>query len=126
MTDPVEALILDLLDWLTLRDRTYEEVMDAWRTSCPRLPVWEEANDRGLIVREEVNGNSMIGVSSSGMALLDQRKVQKTNGVGLTKEPQQRPRDTLDDLLARCNPKAPHSKEEREWLADKPIGGELI
>jgi hypothetical protein len=43
----VEALILDLLEWVTRRDRTYEEVMDAWRTSCPRLPVWEDANDRG-------------------------------------------------------------------------------
>ena len=78
MTDPVEALILDLLDWLAVRDRTYEEVMDAWRTSCPRLPVWEEANDRGLVVQEEVNGNSMIRVSSSGLALLDQRKIHKT------------------------------------------------
>jgi D-3-phosphoglycerate dehydrogenase len=39
--DPVvEALILDLLQWLTSGERTYEEVMDAWRTSCPRLPVW--------------------------------------------------------------------------------------
>jgi D-3-phosphoglycerate dehydrogenase len=36
MTDTVvEALILDLLDWLAARERTYEEVMDAWRTSCP-------------------------------------------------------------------------------------------
>ena len=126
MTDPVEALILDLLDWLTLRERTYEEVMAAWRTSCPRLPVWEEANDRGLIIREEVNGNSMIRVSSSGLALLDEPKVQKTNGVGSTKEPQQRPRATLDDLLAQCNPDAPHSQEEREWLADKPTGRELV
>ena len=124
MTDPVEALILDLLDWLTLRDRTYEEVMDAWRTSCPRLPVWEEANDRGLITREEVNGNSMIKVSSAGLALLDQLKSQKTNVVS-SKEPQQRPRDTLDELLAHCNPKVPRSKEEREWLAGKPVGREL-
>jgi D-3-phosphoglycerate dehydrogenase len=46
----VEALILDLLEWVTKRERTYEEVMEAWRTSCPRLPVWEEANDRGLVV----------------------------------------------------------------------------
>ena len=112
MIDPVEALILDLLDWLTIRDRTYEEVMGAWRTSCPRLPVWEEANDRGLIMREEVNGNSMIRVSSAGLALLNQLKSQKTNVVS-SKEPQQRPRDTLDELLARCNPKVPQSKEER-------------
>ena len=125
MTDPVEALILDLLDWLTLRDRTYEEVMAAWRTSCPRLPVWEEANDRGLITREEVNGNSMIRVSSVGLALLDQLKSQKTNVVA-SKEPQQRPRNTLDELLAHCNPKAPQSQEEREWLAGPPGRRELI
>jgi hypothetical protein len=126
VTDPVEALVLDLLDWLTVRDRTYEEVMAAWRTTCPRLPVWEEANDRGLITREEVNGNSMIRVSSSGLALLDERKAQKTKIAGFSKEPQQRPRATLDELLAQCNPDAPHRNEEREWLADKPTGRELI
>jgi hypothetical protein len=79
MADTVEALILDLLDWLTVRDRTYEEVMDAWRTSCPRLPVWEDANDRGLITQEEVNDNCVVRVSSSGRALLCQRKVQNTD-----------------------------------------------
>ena len=78
MTDTVEALILDLLDWLMVRDRTYDEVMDAWRTSCPRLPVWEDANERGLITQEEVNGNSVVRVSSLGMALLAQRKAQHT------------------------------------------------
>jgi hypothetical protein len=52
----VESLILDLLDWLSAHDRTYEEVMEAWRTSCPKLPVWEDANDRGLVKREMVNG----------------------------------------------------------------------
>jgi hypothetical protein len=46
----VEALILDLLEWLARCDRSYEEVMDARRTSCPKLPVWEEANERGLLV----------------------------------------------------------------------------
>jgi hypothetical protein len=50
----VEALILELLQWLAKRERSYEEVMDAWRTSCPRLPIWEEVNDRGLVIREEV------------------------------------------------------------------------
>jgi hypothetical protein len=42
----VEALILDLLERLAQRDSSYEEVMEAWRTSCPRLPVWKDANDR--------------------------------------------------------------------------------
>jgi hypothetical protein len=47
--DPVDALVLDLLAWIGPDGRPYAEVMEAWRTSCPRLPVWEEANLRGLI-----------------------------------------------------------------------------
>jgi hypothetical protein len=70
----VEALILDLLEWAAKRERTYEEVMDAWRTSCPKLPVWEDANDRGLVKRDEVNGRSVVRVTTSGLALLEQRK----------------------------------------------------
>ena len=45
---PVEPLILDLLEWIGPRSRPYAEVLEAWRTSCPRLPVWEEANARGF------------------------------------------------------------------------------
>jgi len=66
----VEALIVDLLDWLNKRDRSYEEALDAWRTSCPRLPVWEEANDRGLVERDEANGGSVVRVTRAGLALL--------------------------------------------------------
>lgn len=73
----VEALILDLLEWLSQRDRSYEEVMDAWRTSCPKLPVWEDANDRGLVRREEVDGRSLIRLTAQGHALLDQRNLQR-------------------------------------------------
>jgi hypothetical protein len=71
----VEALIFDLLHWLAERDRTYEEVMEAWRTSCPKLPVWEDANDRGLIMREVVNGRSIVRITATGFAILAQRKV---------------------------------------------------
>jgi len=67
----VKALILDLLEWLASRERSYEEVIDAWRTSCPRFPVWEEANDRGLIVKRHLNGRTIVSVTSSGLALLE-------------------------------------------------------
>jgi hypothetical protein len=81
MTDPaVEALIFDLLEWLEDSERTYEEVMSAWRTSCPRLPVWEDANDRGLITSHRVNGRTIIQASSLGLALLDQRRPRRTTG----------------------------------------------
>lgn len=68
MDDPVvENLLLDLLQWLSSRpDRTYVEVMDAWRTSCPRLPVWEEANDRGLVATEIVDGQSVVRLTDAG------------------------------------------------------------
>ena len=70
----VEALILELPQWLAKRERRYAEVMDAWRTSCPRLPIWEEVNDRGLVIREEVNGRCIVRVTSLGLALLQQHK----------------------------------------------------
>ena len=71
MVDTVESLILDLLEWIDARDRSYDEVMSAWRTSCPRLPVWEDANDRGLV---EIDDRSMVRVTSAGRALLEQRR----------------------------------------------------
>ncbi len=69
----VEALILDLLQWLSERERTYEEAIEAWRTSCPKLPVWEDANDLGLVMREETNGRSVVRVTAAGHATLQRR-----------------------------------------------------
>ena len=48
MANPLDPLVIDLLGWIG-PGRPYLEVMDAWKTSCPRLPVWEEANARGLV-----------------------------------------------------------------------------
>ena len=73
MTDVVEPLILDLLEWVARRERTYEETIEAWRTSCPRLPVWEDANERGLLVTAAVNGRTMVQVTAAGYALLERR-----------------------------------------------------
>ena len=63
MSDPVNDLILDLLEWLGPRPRPYAEVLEAWRTSCPRLPVWEDANDRGFIARHR----GLVSVSPAGV-----------------------------------------------------------
>jgi len=49
--DPCNTLIRELLEWIGPSPRPYAETLEAWRTSCPRLPVWEETNDRGLLVR---------------------------------------------------------------------------
>lgn len=68
MSDTVDALLLDLLEWIAKQDRPYADVMDAWRTSCPRLPVWEEANDRHF-----VTGTApVVRLTPSGRAFLEQ------------------------------------------------------
>jgi hypothetical protein len=73
MIDVVETLILDLLEWVAVTERSYEEVMDAWRTSCPKLPVWEDANERGLIAQQYLNGCSIVRITPAGLALLKRR-----------------------------------------------------
>ncbi len=71
----VESLILDLLEWLAKRDRTYEEVMDGWRTSCPKLPVWEDANDRGLVTTEMADGRCIVRITLAGLDLLERNRI---------------------------------------------------
>jgi hypothetical protein len=78
MADPVlEDLLLDLLEWLGKQDRTYEETMEAWRTSCPKLPVWEEATDRGLVSLDFAQGRNVVRITEAGLAFLEQRRVPK-------------------------------------------------
>jgi hypothetical protein len=67
VSDTVDTLILDLLEWMGPNPRHYAEVLEAWRTSCPRLPVWEDANDRGLIARHHAPGRgALVSVSAAG------------------------------------------------------------
>jgi hypothetical protein len=69
--DTVEALVLDLLEWMGSSPRPYVEVLEAWRTSCPRLPVWEDANGRGFIERRyEPGQGELISVSPAGLDFL--------------------------------------------------------
>jgi len=52
----IDPLVLDLVEWIAREPRTHADVMDAWRTSCPRLTVWEEAVERGLVRRVAMEG----------------------------------------------------------------------
>ncbi|WP_354678503.1 3-phosphoglycerate dehydrogenase [Cupriavidus plantarum] len=73
-TDPhnvVDPLVLDLLEWIGPDARPYTEVIEAWRTSCPRLPVWEEANTRGYLTRiHSPGGVAQVKVSEAGVSHL--------------------------------------------------------
>jgi hypothetical protein len=75
MTDTVENLILDLVEWVGRKERTYRETMDAWRTSCPRLPVWEDATDRGLVETVFTNGRSLVRVTAAGFHFLKEKRL---------------------------------------------------
>lgn len=66
----IEPLILDFLEFLSSSERTYEEVMGAWRTSCPRLTVGEDANERGLVTNEWKGSRSVVKPTPAGLALL--------------------------------------------------------
>jgi len=68
------ALTIQLLTWVGTRPRTYGDAMEAWRTTCPRMPIWEDALSEGLI---EVSGTGAmrerkVALSVRGQALLRQ------------------------------------------------------
>jgi D-3-phosphoglycerate dehydrogenase / 2-oxoglutarate reductase len=66
MSTTVDTLILDLLEWIGSNARPYAEVIEAWRTSCPRLPVWEEATERGLVVTRYTPGSETVSITALG------------------------------------------------------------
>lgn len=71
MTEVTDALVLDMVEWLAARPRGYAEAMEAWRTSCPRLTVWEEAFESGLVARErDGDGRASVTVTARGLGLL--------------------------------------------------------
>ena len=67
-----KALILDLLEWIAARPRKYEDVMDAWRTSCPQLTIWEDTVDAGYVQTQSGTGTqSMVAITDHGKEFLD-------------------------------------------------------
>jgi hypothetical protein len=71
MSSTLAPLTIDFLRWLAAEPRDYVDVMDAWRTSCPRLTVWEDAIDAGLITRTHQDGGPLlVSLTDAGRALL--------------------------------------------------------
>ena len=75
MSDTLDPLVLDLVEWVAKEPRPYADVMEAWRTSCPRLPVWEDAVDRGFVQREATAQQGVyVIVTGRGRELLEANK----------------------------------------------------
>lgn len=70
MTSPHPALILDLIRWVGRAPRTYAETMEAWRTSCPRLTIWEDAVDAGYVARRREGGDIRVELTAAGRRAL--------------------------------------------------------
>ena len=66
------ALTLQLLAWIAARPRTYGETMEAWRTTCPRLTIWEDAVSDGLVTVDGADSmqGGRVRLTDSARALL--------------------------------------------------------
>ena len=71
MTETADALVLDLVEWIGREPRPYSEVIEVWRTSCPRLTIWEDAVDRGYVARQPGSGQAIhVAITESGAKFL--------------------------------------------------------
>jgi hypothetical protein len=69
-------LTYDFLAWVAGGPRTYAEVMATWQTHCPRLSIWEDALDGGLVTSarsERAAGQVLVTLTPRGQAMLDSR-----------------------------------------------------
>jgi len=61
------ALTLQFLAWIGEGPRPYAEVMEAWRTNCPKLSVWEDALLDGLV---RIGAGNAVRLTPQGRARL--------------------------------------------------------
>ena len=62
----ITASTLEFLTWVNDRPRTYEDVVEAWRSNCPRLAVWDDA----VTARLAVANRSGVALTERGLAAL--------------------------------------------------------
>ena len=71
MTAIEDPLVLDFVEWIARAPRVYAEVVASWKTSCPRLTIWEDAVDRGFVTRETVAGAGVrVAITEGGEKFL--------------------------------------------------------
>jgi hypothetical protein len=70
MTETSDPLVLDLVEWIARAPRPYVEVIETWRTSCPRLTIWEDAVDRGYVARRPTAEGLRVTVTEGGEKFL--------------------------------------------------------
>ena len=73
MSESVSLLMREFLTWVAGRRRTYADAMEAWRSTCPRHTVWEDAVTDGLVQVEggDTPGRPVVTLTPRGRAVLD-------------------------------------------------------
>ena len=69
----ITASTLELLTWVTARERAYEDVVEAWKSNCPRTAVWDDAVTAGLVTGRR----GRVALTEPGRALLEQHLLQR-------------------------------------------------
>jgi hypothetical protein len=80
MTEQLDRLMAEFLSWVSCRRRTYREVMEAWRSTCPRLTVWEDGLREGLVQVEGRFDGSEVTLTPRGRGFLDARSHARAQG----------------------------------------------
>jgi hypothetical protein len=81
MNEHLDPLVLDLVEWIAQKPQPYAHVIEVWRTSCPRLTVWEDAIDRGFAARGRAHdGRAMIGLTDAGRDFLWTHRLREPGG----------------------------------------------
>lgn len=66
---------MQFLAWVANRPRSYADVLDAWRSSCPRLSIWEDALGDRLVQCEQARGKPAeqcaVTLTARGRSLLE-------------------------------------------------------
>jgi hypothetical protein len=69
----MSTLTEQFLAWVAARPRSYAEAMEAWRSTCPRLSIWEDALGDDLVRLEPGAGGlseCRVVLTPHGEALL--------------------------------------------------------
>jgi hypothetical protein len=73
MSESPSLIMIQFLAWVADRPRTYAQAMEAWRSTCPRLSVWEDAIIEGL-VRIENGADRAVTLTPQGRGVLEKTK----------------------------------------------------
>ena len=66
----IQPALVEFLRWIDAAPRTYDYTMSAWRSSCPRLTLWEDASIGGLIALEQRDDDTFVVLTTTGRDVL--------------------------------------------------------